>query len=79
MTLSWLEFDIPAFDTSLQGEIQYSFGRQAVLDKSKKTLGFWAIICISPGHWFSYLLEVNQALIAWSLDTFGSNYILSST
>ena len=27
------------FSTSLQGEIQYSFDRQAVLDKSKKTLG----------------------------------------
>ena len=39
MTLSLIEFDIPAFDTSLQGEIQCSFGRQEVLDKSKKTLG----------------------------------------
>ena len=27
------------FRTTLQGEIQYSFDRQAVLDKSKKTLG----------------------------------------
>ena len=37
--MTCLDFDIPAFDTSLQGEIQYSVGRQAVLNKSKKTLG----------------------------------------
>ena len=39
LTMTCLDFDIPAFDTSLQGEIQYSVGRQAVLNKSKKTLG----------------------------------------
>ena len=53
MTLSLLEFDIRAFDTRLQGEIQYSFGRQAVLDKSKKTLGILSNhmhFDISPGH-----------------------------
>ena len=52
MTLSLL-FDIPAFDTRLQGEIQYSFGRQAVLDKSKKTLEILSNhmhFDISPGH-----------------------------
>ena len=33
------------FSTSLQGEIQYSFDRQAVLDKSKKTL--WILKCLN--------------------------------
>ena len=54
LTMTCLDFDIPAFDTSLQGEIQYSVGRQAVLNKSKKTLGILSNhmhFDISPGHW----------------------------
>ena len=38
------------FCTSLQGEIQYSFDRQAVLDKSKKTLGIHALIQKEPPY-----------------------------
>ena len=38
--------------TSLQGEIQYSFDRQAVLDKSKKTLGILSNHMHCPCHMF---------------------------
>ena len=68
MTLSWLEFDIPAFLLVYRERFNTLLIDRQFWTNQRKHLGFWAIICIStlsPGHWFGSRVEVNQAFLTW--------------